>query len=39
MPKGTRTRVRVAPFSSRAEVEAAAERIRALGLEAQIYQP
>ncbi|MGE0100483.1 MAG: SPOR domain-containing protein [Hydrogenophaga sp.] len=39
MPKGVRTRVRVGPFVSRAEAEAAAERIRALGLEAQIYQP
>lgn len=39
MPKGTRTRVRVGPFSGRAQADAAAERIRALGLDAQIYQP
>lgn len=39
MPKGARTRVRVGPFSSRAQADAAAERIRALGLDAQIYQP
>ena len=39
MPKGTRTRVRVGPFNGRAQVDAAAERIRALGLDAQIYQP
>lgn len=39
MPRGTRTRVRVGPFTSRAEVDAAAERIQALGLDAQIYQP
>lgn len=39
MPKGARTRVRVGPFEGRAAVEAAAERIRALGLDAQIYQP
>ncbi|WP_439589905.1 SPOR domain-containing protein [Hydrogenophaga sp.] len=39
MPKGARTRVRVGPFADRHAVEAAAERIRSLGLEAQIYQP
>ncbi len=39
MPKGARTRVRVGPFEGRASAEAAAERIRALGLDAQIYQP
>lgn len=39
MPKGERTRLRVGPFDNRAQAEAAAERIRALGLDAQIYQP
>jgi cell division septation protein DedD len=39
MPRGPRVRVRVGPFTDRLQAEAAAERIRALGLDAQIYQP
>ncbi|WP_297751881.1 SPOR domain-containing protein [Hydrogenophaga sp.] len=39
MPKGPRTRVRAGPFTDRPAAEAAAERIRALGLEAQITSP
>ena len=37
--KGERTRVRVGPFNSRAEAEAAAKKIRSLQLEAVIVQP
>ena len=37
--KGQRTRVRVGPFNSRAEAETAAKKIRALQLEAVIFQP
>ena len=37
--KGPRTRVRVGPFESRAEAERAAEKIRALQLEAAVFKP
>lgn len=37
-PNGQRTRVRVGPFASRALADAAAVRIRALGLEAQVFR-
>lgn len=37
-PNGQRTRVRVGPFTSRALADAAAVRIRALGLEAQVFR-
>jgi cell division protein FtsN len=37
-PRGPRTRVRAGPFTDRASAEAAAQRIRAMGLEAQIYR-
>lgn len=36
---GKRTRLRAGPFDTRAEAEAAAEKIRALKLEAQVFQP
>ena len=36
--KGTRTRVRVGPFASRSEAESAASSIRALALDAVIFQ-
>lgn len=38
VPSGQRTRVRVGPFASRALADAAAVRIRALGLEAQVFR-
>lgn len=37
-PNGQRTRVRVGPFASRDLADAAAARIRALGLEAQVFR-
>ncbi len=37
--KGRRTRVRVGPFESRAEADAAAEKVRALKLEAAVFKP
>ena len=37
--KGERTRVRVGPFETRAEAETAADKIRALKLEAQVFKP
>ena len=37
--QGKRTRLRAGPFDTRAEAEAAAEKIRALKLEAQVFQP
>lgn len=37
-PRGPRTRVRVGPLPDRAAAETAAQRIRAMGLEAQIYR-
>ncbi len=37
MAKGPRVRVRVGPFATGPEAEAAAERVRALGLEAQVF--
>ncbi|MDR7151935.1 cell division septation protein DedD [Hydrogenophaga palleronii] len=36
--RGPRTRVRAGPFPDRATADAAAQRIRAMGLEAQIYR-
>lgn len=36
--RGPRTRVRAGPFPDRASADAAAQRIRAMGLEAQIYR-
>ena len=36
--KGKRTRVRVGPFDNRSEAEAAAEKIRALKLEAVVFR-
>lgn len=38
-PRGRFQRVRVGPFESRAEADAAAEKIQALGLEAIVFQP
>lgn len=38
-PRGKRTRVRVGPFDNRADADAAALKIRALQLEAQIVRP
>jgi cell division septation protein DedD len=37
--RGPMTRVRVGPFQTRDEAQAAAERVRALGLEARVYAP
>ena len=37
--QGKRTRLRAGPFDTRSEAEAAAEKIRALRLEAQVFQP
>ena len=37
--RGPMTRVRVGPFATRDEAQAAAERVRALGLEARVYAP
>lgn len=37
MAKGPRVRVRAGPFATGPEAEAAAERVRALGLEAQVF--
>ena len=37
--QGKRTRLRAGPFDTRTEAEAAAEKIRALRLEAQVFQP
>jgi cell division protein FtsN len=37
--KGKRTRVRVGPFATRAEADTAADKIRALGLDAIVIQP
>ena len=37
--RGPMTRVRVGPFETRAQAESAAERVRALGLEARVYAP
>jgi len=39
MKNGKRTRVRAGPYEARAQAEAAATQIRALGLEAQLFQP
>jgi cell division septation protein DedD len=38
LERGLRTRVRAGPFASRAEADQAADRIRALGLEAQLFR-
>ena len=38
LERGNRTRVRAGPFASRAEADQAARRIRALGLEAQVFR-
>ena len=38
-PKGRRERIRVGPYETRTEADAAAERIRTLGLEAIVIQP
>ena len=38
-PQGARTRVRVGPFAQRAAADEAAQRIRALGLEAVVFRP
>jgi cell division septation protein DedD len=38
MPRGERVRVRVGPLPGRAQARQAAERIRALGLEAQVFR-
>lgn len=38
-PKGLLQRVRVGPFDNAAAAQAAAERVRALGLDAQVYSP
>ena len=38
LERGTRTRVRAGPFESRAQAEQAARRIRALGLDAQVFK-
>ena len=37
--QGKRTRLRAGPFDTRSEAEAAAEKVRALKLEAQVFQP
>ncbi len=37
--RGPLTRVRVGPFESRAQAQAAAEQVRALGLDARVYAP
>jgi cell division septation protein DedD len=37
--KGTRTRVRVGPFETRAEAERVAEKIQSLQLEAVVFKP
>lgn len=37
-PRGPRTRVRAGPFPDRPSAEAAAQRIRSLGLEAQVFR-
>lgn len=37
--RGPMTRVRVGPFETRAEADAAAARVRGLGLDAQVYAP
>jgi len=37
--RGLLTRVRVGPFESRDQAQAAAERVRALGLDARVYAP
>jgi cell division protein FtsN len=37
-PKGKRTRVRVGPLATRAEADTAADKIRALGLDAIVFQ-
>ena len=39
MKNGKRLRVRAGPYPSRADAEAAANTIRALGLEAQVFRP
>ena len=38
MKNGKRIRVRAGPYQTRAQAEAAADKIRALGLEAQLFQ-
>ena len=37
-PRGKRTRVRVGPFATDTEADAAAEKIRNLGLEAAVFK-
>lgn len=37
--RGTLTRMRVGPFERREQAEAAAEKVKALGLEARVYEP
>lgn len=37
--RGTLTRVRVGPFERREQAEAAAKKVKALGLEARVYEP
>jgi len=37
--RGPLTRVRVGPFEQREQAQVAAERVRALGLDANIYAP
>jgi cell division septation protein DedD len=37
--RGPLTRIRVGPFNSREQAQAAAERVRALGLDARVYAP
>ena len=37
--RGPLTRVRVGPFDRREDAEAAAQKVRALGLEARVYAP
>ncbi|WP_029709849.1 SPOR domain-containing protein, partial [Rhodoferax saidenbachensis] len=37
-PKGKRIRVRVGPFEAIGDADAAAERIRGLGLDAELFQ-
>ena len=38
MPRGPRTRLRVGPYTTQAQAEEAATKVRALGLEAKTYR-
>jgi DedD protein len=38
LERGQRTRVRAGPFANRAQAEQAAARIKALGLDAQVFK-